>query len=86
VAQLCSAGAVCFADDARALRPSHNAIVLSRFLDRVSVLAWRLIRFFHEMLHLRFPVEHRGARRCVHTRDFKQAEMDFPRLRERSRF
>jgi hypothetical protein len=63
--------------------PSHNAIVLSRLLDRPSVprLAVEYI-LFHEMLHLRFPVEHRGARRCVHTREFKEAEKQFPLLKE----
>jgi hypothetical protein len=34
------------------------------------------------MLHLRFPVEHRGARRCVHTREFKKAEKQFPQLKD----
>jgi hypothetical protein len=63
--------------------PSHNAIVLSRFLDRSNVarLAVEYV-LFHEMLHLRFPVEHRGARRCVHTGDFKQAEKEFIGLKE----
>ncbi len=63
--------------------PSHNAIILSRLLDRPSVprLAVDYI-MFHEMLHLRFPVEHRGARRCVHTREFKAAEKQFPLLKE----
>jgi hypothetical protein len=63
--------------------PSHNAIILSRLLDRPSVpkLAVEYI-LFHEMLHLRFPVEHRGARRCVHTREFKEAEKHFPLLKE----
>src|SRR5580704_15267253 len=63
--------------------PSHNAIILSRLLDRSSVprLAVEYI-LFHEMLHLRFPVEHRGARRCVHTREFKEAEQQFPLLKE----
>src|SRR5271169_3988096 len=63
--------------------PSHNAIILSRFLDRHSVprLAVEYV-LFHEMLHLRFPVEHRGARRCVHTREFKEAERQFPLLKE----
>ena len=63
--------------------PSHNAIILSRLLDRPSVprLAVEYI-LFHEMLHLRFPVEHRGARRCVHTREFKEAEKQFPLLKE----
>jgi predicted metal-dependent hydrolase len=38
-----------------------------------------IVRFvlFHEMLHLRYPTEHRGARRCVHTKDFKLAEKRF---------
>jgi hypothetical protein len=63
--------------------PSHNAIVLSKILDRPSVphLAVEYV-LFHEMLHLRFPVEHRGARRCVHTRDFKAAEKQFVSLRQ----
>ena len=63
--------------------PSHNAIVLSKHLDRASVarLAVEYV-MFHEMLHLRFPVEHRGARRCVHTAEFKQAEKEFIGLKE----
>jgi len=63
--------------------PSHNAIVVSRLLDSPGVpkLAVEYI-LFHEMLHLRFPVEHRGARRCVHTREFKEAEKQFPLLQE----
>jgi hypothetical protein len=63
--------------------PSHNAIILSRLLDNVQVpqLAVEYV-LFHEMLHLRFPVEHRGARRCVHTREFKDAERQFARLNE----
>ena len=63
--------------------PSHNAIILSRLLDRPNVprLAVEYV-LFHEMLHLRFPVEHRGARRCVHTREFKEAENQFPKLKE----
>lgn len=63
--------------------PSHNAIVLSVHLDRPAVprLAVEYV-LFHEMLHLRFPVEHRGARRCVHTAEFKQAEKEFVDLKE----
>ena len=61
--------------------PSHNAIILSRLLDSPGVprLAVDYV-LFHEMLHLRFPVDHRGARRCVHTREFKDAEKAFPQL------
>jgi len=57
---------------------SHNAIVLSAILDREKVprLAVEYV-LFHEMLHLRFPVDHRGARRCVHTPEFKAAEKQF---------
>lgn len=63
--------------------PSHNAIILSRLLDQPEVprLALEYV-LFHEMLHLQFPVEHRGARRCVHTREFKEAEKQFPQLKE----
>lgn len=58
--------------------PSHHVIVLSRSLDSGEVPEC-VVRFvmFHEMLHLRFPTEHRGARRCVHTAEFKQAEKQF---------
>jgi len=57
---------------------SHNAIVLSAILDREKAprLAVEYV-LFHEMLHLRFPVDHRGARRCVHTPEFKAAEKQF---------
>jgi hypothetical protein len=63
--------------------PSHHAIILSCSLDRPSVprVAVEYV-MFHEMLHLRHPVEHRGARRCVHTPEFKQAEKAFPGLVE----
>ena len=63
--------------------PSHNAIVISRIFDdaRVPRLALDYV-MFHEMLHLRFPVDHTGARRRVHTRQFRQAEREFERLKE----
>lgn len=63
--------------------PSHNAVIISRIFDRPGedTLALRYV-MFHEMLHLRFPVEHSGARRCVHTREFKEAEKTFPQLKE----
>ncbi len=63
--------------------PSHNAIILSKLLDQPAVprLALDYI-LYHEMLHLQYPVEHRGARRCVHTREFKEAEKAFPQLKE----
>ena len=66
--------------------PSHNAIVLSRVLDRPGTprLAVEYV-LFHEMLHLRYPAEHTGARRRVHTREFKEAEKQFERLAEAKR-
>jgi hypothetical protein len=63
--------------------PSHNTIVLSKILDdsHVPRLAVEYV-MFHEMLHLRYPVDHSGNRRCVHTPEFKEAERRFPRYRE----
>jgi hypothetical protein len=34
------------------------------------------------MLHLRFPVDHSGTRRRVHTPEFKEAERKYPRYEE----
>jgi hypothetical protein len=67
--------------------PSLNAIVLSRIFDEAGVapLAVEYV-MFHEMLHVRYPVEHRGARRCVHTPEFKLAEKKYPRLKEAREF
>ncbi len=63
--------------------PSHNVIVLSSLLDSENA-SEVVVRFvmFHEMLHLRYPTEHRGIRRCVHTKDFKQAERELENYRE----
>ena len=63
--------------------PSHHTIVLSRLLDSPHAPE-RVVKYvlFHEMLHLRFPTEHRGARRCVHTREFKLAEKQFEGFEE----
>ncbi len=66
--------------------PSHNAIVISRILDSPAVprLALDYV-LFHEMLHLRFPIEHHGARRSVHTKELREAERQFPDLLEAKR-
>jgi hypothetical protein len=63
--------------------PSHNAIVISRIFDQgqASELALEYV-MYHEMLHLRYPVDHNGVRRRVHTREFRDAELKFPRLKE----
>jgi hypothetical protein len=63
--------------------PCHNAIIISRVFDQPSVpkLALEFV-MYHEMLHLRFPTEYRGARRCIHTRSFKEAERKFTGWKE----
>ena len=63
--------------------PSHHAIIISRILDRGEVprLAVEYV-MYHEMLHLRHPVDHRGTRRCVHTPEFRAEEKQFPNLAE----
>ena len=63
--------------------PSHNAIIISRIFDRpdAPLLALEYV-MFHEMLHLRYPVDHTGSRRRVHTREFREAEKKFPRWKE----
>ncbi|HZT29759.1 MAG TPA: SprT-like domain-containing protein [Bryobacteraceae bacterium] len=63
--------------------PSHNAIIISSIFDdpNVPLLTLEYV-LFHEMLHLRFPVDHSGARRRVHTREFRAAEREFPYLKE----
>jgi hypothetical protein len=61
--------------------PSHNAIIISRIFDTSPALKLALeYVVFHEMLHLRHPVDHRGARRRVHTREFHLDEKTFPDL------
>ncbi len=61
--------------------PSHNTIVISKIMDRPEVprLAVEYV-LYHEMLHVRFPAVHSGARRRVHTREFQEAEKRFPEL------
>ncbi len=63
--------------------PSHNAIIISRIFDTAKApeLALEYV-MFHEMLHLRYPVDHSGARRRVHTKEFRAAEKAFGRLKE----
>lgn len=63
--------------------PSHNAIIINRIFDRRETPLGALeYVMFHEMLHLRYPVDHKGSRRRVHTKDFREAEKKFPGLKE----
>ena len=58
---------------------SHRTITISRKLDSPSVPRY-LVEYvvYHEMLHIRFPVERRGQRRVIHSREFREAEKKFP--------
>ena len=40
---------------------------------------------FHEMLHIVHPAKHTGVRRCVHTKEFQQAERGFVGIEEAKR-
>lgn len=63
--------------------PDHNTIVVSRLLDSAEVPRM-LVEFilFHEMLHLKHPVEHCGGRRRVHPPSFVREEKKFAHYRE----
>jgi hypothetical protein len=58
---------------------AHNAIIVSRVFDRPGTPRF-LVEYilFHEMLHLKYPVDHRRARRCVHSAEFRAEERRFP--------
>jgi predicted metal-dependent hydrolase len=58
----------------------HGTIMISRKLDSPSVPRY-LVEYvvYHEMLHVRIPVERRGQRRVVHSREFREAEKKFPK-------
>ncbi len=62
---------------------SHNAIIISRIFDDPEAPRLGLeYVMFHEMLHLCHPPEHGYAKRRVHTKEFREAERDFPGLKE----
>jgi hypothetical protein len=61
----------------------HGMIVINRALDSPTapgLLVEYLV--FHEMLHMRFPLERNGHRRVVHSRAFREAEKEFPHYDE----
>jgi len=67
--------------------PAHHAITISKTLDSESI-PLEIVEYlvFHEMLHIRIPLERHGSRRVVHSRAFHEAEKMFPnyrRVRER---
>jgi hypothetical protein len=66
---------------------AHNTIVVSRVFDRPSSPRYAIeYLLYHEMLHLKHPVKMRGLRRCVHSREFKADEAQFPQLAEAMAF
>ena len=64
----------------------HGVIVINRALDSPKAPS-HLVEYlvFHEMLHMRFPVERNGHRRVVHSREFRKAEREFPKYEEARR-
>lgn len=63
--------------------PSHGMIIISRIFDDPKAPKLTLdYVMFHEMLHLHYPVLHTGTRRCVHSKDFKAHEKQFPEFEE----
>ncbi len=66
---------------------AHNTIVVSRVFDRPSSPRYAIeYLLYHEMLHLKHPVRMRGLRRCVHSREFKAVEAQFPQLAQAMAF
>jgi len=67
--------------------PAHDVIVLSGLLDEECTPEF-VTRYvlFHEMLHLKHPVEYRDGRRCVHSRAFKAEERKFDQYDAALRF
>ncbi|MDE0262324.1 MAG: M48 family peptidase [Bryobacterales bacterium] len=59
--------------------PAHDVIAISRILDRKAVpqLALEYV-LYHEMLHVKHPVQLRETTRCVHTPEFLADERRFP--------
>jgi hypothetical protein len=59
--------------------PDHGTITISRILDKPQTPRF-LVEYlvFHEMLHMRFPVERNHHRRVIHSREFREAEKKFP--------
>jgi hypothetical protein len=66
---------------------AHNTIVVSRVFDKPSSPRYAIeYLLYHEMLHLKHPVRRNGLRRCVHSREFKADEAQFPQLKEALNF
>lgn len=62
--------------------PAHHVIMISKCLDSESI-PLDIVEYlvFHEMLHIRIPLERRGSRRVIHSQAFREAERRFPNYR-----
>ena len=58
---------------------SHHTITITRWLDAPKTPRY-VVEYlvFHEMLHVRYPVERNHHRRIVHSKAFQAAERTFP--------
>ena len=66
---------------------AHNTIVVSRVFDRPETPRFAIeYLLFHEMLHLKHPVQVKAGRRCVHSREFQREEKMFPELEQVKEF
>ena len=66
---------------------AHHTIVVSSIFDDAKVPRYALeYLLYHEMLHLKHPVEVRGGRRCVHSPEFVAEERQFPQILEAKTF
>jgi hypothetical protein len=65
---------------------AHRSITVSRWFDSPDVPRF-LVEYlvFHEMLHIRLPVERNGHRRVIHSRAFREAERLFPQYEKARR-
>ncbi|MCY4587830.1 MAG: SprT-like domain-containing protein [Bryobacterales bacterium] len=63
--------------------PVHNTIVISRIFDEPEVPRF-LVEYvlYHEMLHLKHPVEYARGRKRAHTKQFHADERKFPSYQE----
>ncbi|MBI4465049.1 MAG: M48 family metallopeptidase [Acidobacteria bacterium] len=66
--------------------PVHKAIIISKIFDR-SEMPQFLLEYilYHEMLHLKYPIIHRQARRCFHSPQFREEERRYPHFLQAKR-
>ncbi len=62
---------------------AHNAIIISKIFDRAA-MPRLLVEYilYHEMLHLKHPVQHTRDRRCFHSSHFRAEEKRFAQFAE----